>query len=68
MTSLDQSATFADLLDIAKTGIPPGKEDPIDEETADEAFQRYLETGVINPFHADTIQSRAEHHEKSPLQ
>jgi len=67
MTSLDQSSAFTDLLDIARTGIPPEDEDPIDGETADEAFQRYLETGVVNPFHADTIEIRAESLEKSPL-
>jgi hypothetical protein len=53
--------SFSDLLEIARTGIPPGEADPIDGETADEAYETYRETGVLNPFHAETIRLREEY-------
>lgn len=60
-------STFDDLLSLARTGIPPQEEDPIDGETADEAYERYQKTGIVNPFHADTIKRREEHHQSTPL-
>lgn len=54
------SIDFTDLLRIAETGIHPDKRDPIDGETADDAYERYLETGIKNPFHAETIDERLQ--------
>jgi hypothetical protein len=52
------------LLDGVEDGEPtrhqidPDEEDPVSNETADEAWEHYQKTGFVNPFHAVELQRR----------
>jgi hypothetical protein len=55
---------FQKLLDGVRDGEPtrhqidPDEEDPVTDETADEAWEEYQRSGLVNPFHAVEMQRR----------
>jgi hypothetical protein len=55
---------FDALIDAAVDGDPtrvqcdPDERDPVCAETADEAWDTFQQTGLVNPFHAVSMQHR----------
>lgn len=56
--------TIHDAVDGALSGnhgayqIAPDERDPVCDETADEAWEKYQRRGLVNPFHAHELQRR----------
>ena len=44
--------------DPTRHQIDPDEKDPVVGETADEAWEKFQRTGLVNPFHAIEMQKR----------